>query len=35
MFLVAVIAGVGFGIGAAALAFVFDKISGPKEINLL
>jgi len=34
-FIVAIIAGVGFGIGAAALAFVFDKVTGPKQINIL
>jgi len=34
-FLVAIIAGVGFGIGAAVLAFAFDKLTPGKDIDIL
>ena len=34
-FIVAIIAGIGFGIGAATLAFAFDQLTGPEEVRVI
>ena len=34
-FIVAIIAGVGFGIGAAVLGFAFEQLTGPEEVKVV